>query len=477
MILTGRLALGAGRVLLALLACYAVVTMPSLIARWGVSAAGAGLLGCWLALAALAWPIAGGALRGRMFWAVLVVVAAALRIGIVPLVLQHQPIGDPLIYRQLAASLLAGNGLIVHDAAMAIDFHALFPPAYPLLLAGIGATAGLSVMAICVSNILIDCLTAVLIVRLGERLGEGEAGRAAAWLFAIWPGFVLAAPFAQKESLMLLLVLAVVLALFGMRDRPREGWGDALALGLPSALLALTQPGLAVFPAALGLVLVDRVGWRRLASYGARAGLVAVAVMAPWWVRNGIVFHHFVPLTSTGGLSLWIGNNPQATGNWMPLPTMLHGLPELEASVRAGAMAVGWITSHPLDFVRLSATKLVRAGGIEQFALVRFEGLAPALLATVYSTLLPLLQITLLLLLAGAGAAIGPVRRMAGGPWLLRLLLGCALQIFGLGLWFEFGERHRYFAMPLLLLAVGYGLVAIRRMVDRPAGGAQFAAA
>lgn len=41
---------------------------------------------------------------------------------------------------------------------------------------------------------------------------------------------------------------------------------------------------------------------------------IAVLILIPWTVRNYIVHHHFVPVTSQFGFNFWLGNNPNATG-------------------------------------------------------------------------------------------------------------------------------------------------------------------
>ena len=109
--------------------------------------------------------------------------------------------------------------------------YAEFPPAYPLLLAGWGAVAGLSPFAVLTLSTLLDALAAALIAGLGRRMGAGRAGRAAAALYLIWPSVVFDAPLAQKESLEIVLVLALAHGWLGAR---RVDWRAALRIGLPA---------------------------------------------------------------------------------------------------------------------------------------------------------------------------------------------------------------------------------------------------
>ncbi|MCF8710497.1 glycosyltransferase, partial [Rhizorhapis sp. SPR117] len=128
-------------------------------------------------------------------------------------------------------------------------------------------------------------------------------------------------------------------------------------------------------------------------------------MLLPWWVRNWLVLGAFVPLTTSSGVGLWIGNNPGATGNWMAPPASLRGLPEIEYSRQAGAMARAWIAAHPVEFVRLTLTKLARSCGVGQFGLTRLGAMHPVLPAWLGALLLPLSHGAHLAMLGGAAVA------------------------------------------------------------------------
>lgn len=456
---------------LALLAIYAVYTVPSLLPRWGASWLGLLLLAGWAGCMAIAWPIARGLLPARAVWAGIAMAGLLLRLAALLLFFGRAPgTGDPKEYLEFAQELLAGSGLHFADSSTGVTFLALYPPAYPLLLALLGAVAGLSQAALLASNFALELASAVLIGRIGAQLGEAAAGRAAAWLFMTWPTFALAAPFAQKEPLVLLLVLAIVALLLGQRARP-VAWRDGAALGGLTGLLALTQPGLALFPAVLGIAFLGPLGVRRLWSLGWRAAPAALLVMAPWWIRNALLLHAFVPLTTTGGLSLWIGNNSAATGNWMPLPAHFAGLPEVQMSAQAAAEAKAWIVEHPLEFVRLTLTKVFRAMGVEQFTAVRIALLQPAPPPAVNAAVFPLCHGAWTAMLAAAGLLSGAAMRRPAGRFALILALACLAEVALFGVWFEFSERHRYFLLPFLVLTVASGMAALRaprRSVETP---------
>lgn len=430
---------------LALLLLYGLTAIPDAIARWEITFASIGAVAGWIALAATGFHM----LRerpGAAPIAALAVTLVVVRSAFALLAVGRTSSGDPNAYLNLAKSLLAGNGLGFYEPFFGSVWRALFPPLYPLLLAGWGALFGFATPAVLALGTLLDGAAAALLVVLGTRLGSAVAARRAAWLYLIWPSVLFSAPLAQKESLCALLVLALALAWL---DR-RGGWRGAVALGLPAGLLALTQPGEAPLAALFGVVLVGRIGVWPMLRHGLRASVVAVLVLLPWWIRNWALFHAFVPLTTASGASLWIGNNPEATGNWEPPPPELKGIPELAYGKRIGAIALDWIRSNPLGFVRLTLVKFVRACGIAEFGVNRLVAMGPPFPRALAAALWPLSLFSHLALLGGVAVKAG--RRV---PFTLVLLIAaCGLQLLLFGVWFEFGERHREFVTPFLLLAL-----------------------
>ena len=422
--------------MLLMLAAYGVGSAPALATRWGASAGGWALFAAWLVVAA--WIVTHlPRATGRGAWIAFATAAVALRVAAALLSDGRVSPGDPHWYLVLARGLLAGDGLGLVEPYMGTRAVALFPPAYPLLLAGWGAIAGLSTASLVLLSSLLDLASAGLIVLIARRLGAARAGVAAAGLFLIWPAQLLDAPLAQKESLVTLLALLLAYGWSVTNGRVRQ----AALLG---GLFALLQ--------------WRRLGTAQLVRAGAAAAGVAALAMLPWWWRNYDLLGAFVPLTSASGYSLWIGNNPAATGTWMPPPAALYGLPELAFSHAAGRIALEWIAAHPAEAARLTVAKFVRAMGLADAGLVRLAAMRPAVTAPLTALLLPLVQGTHVLLLALSSAATFRLH----GERATRLLAACFAQLLLLGVWFEFDERHRAFVTPLLLLAVTIAYEHIR---------------
>jgi hypothetical protein len=348
----------------------------------------------------------------------------------------------------LAESVRAGHGLTIYEPWFGAQYRALFPPVYPLLFAGWGLVFGFTTASLLVLNSITDLAAAGLTMRLGTRLGHRGAGRSAGFLYLIWPSALFSAPLAQKESLCILLVVALAVIWLALIEGRLKGWRGALALGIVSGLLALSQPGWVPIAALFGLVFAPRIGLVAILRKGIPAAAVAVLVMMPWWIRNWVVLHAFVPLTTSGGASLWIGNNPDATGNWMPPLPELHHLSELDYGKRAGGLARDWIAHNPVGFAKLTLQKFLRACGVGLFGLSRLDAMNPPLGPALSAALFPLSYVAHLSMLGGGAVAAWTGRHRT----LLLLIAACLIQLLVFGVWFEFSERHREFLTPFLLL-------------------------
>jgi hypothetical protein len=437
-------------------AAYGMLSLPSTIAHWSVPLATVPILLGWLAIVAL--PImlwrsgrprsaAAAAIGGLLALRVLVALAAVGRI----------PPGDADMYLVLADHLREGRGLEIVEPYMGVETYALFPPLYPMLLAAWGLAVGTSTAALTVLGLVIDGTAAALIATLGRTLGHARAGVVAAWLYVMWPSVLLSAPLAQKEGLCALLALVLALQWLRLVRAARPGLREAAAIGIAAGLLALTQPGELPLAALFGIVALG-TGVRRLFIVAiAAVPAAAAAVMLPWWVRNAVLFHSFVPLTSAGGYGLWIGNNPDANGHWLRPPIQLHGLAEIPFGKAAARLAVMWIEGHPVAFMRVTVAKALRGWGIAEFGASRFAQMRPAAPGIIAGVMFVMTQLFHFALL-GAGLVATRMRRTPGARMLLLLVLACLLQTLCFGVFFEFGERHRDFATPFLLLLAAFGL-------------------
>lgn len=241
---------------------------------------------------------------------------------------------------------------------------ASYPPGYPLLLS-LAQTASDPLLAARLLNVLLGTAAVVLTGLLTRRLWGEAAGWMAAALAALYPRAVAMSGILASENLFSPFLLLSVLLLAGSWDRPRDLRGAAWA-GVALGLLTLTRPigylFWALWPASSWIA---GKRWRAILAETLLVLAVQHAVLLPWAVRNQATLGRFTFLSSVGGVDLFIGNNPQATGVWMywvPALKEIHpgldGRPAFEVDDLARDAALAWMRENPTKAASLYLVKL-----------------------------------------------------------------------------------------------------------------------
>jgi tetratricopeptide (TPR) repeat protein len=261
--------------------------------------------------------------RDDRFWVVVaLLVAAVIRLFLL-LQLADSPFGEYLglderYYHTRAQEIAAGEGP---------ELPFFMSPLYQLLLGGVYALLGGSWWTVRVLQALLGLGTLLLVWLTARRL----AGRW--WALGILGAAVLYSQLFFTETLLLPTTLTTFLLVLGayllMRYRQKPSWKTALGIGLVFALAALGHGLLAVPAAAAGLyVFFKRLRNYKRKAFGELGVLVAAAVvvLAPVAVANSVADGDFVPLTTNGGLNLYIGNQPGAVGLYRPYDPATYSL-------------------------------------------------------------------------------------------------------------------------------------------------------
>lgn len=163
----------------------------------------------------------------------------------------------------------------------------------------------------------------VVLAAIGERVGRRREGFVAgAVLAAYGPAIFYDAALLTPSLILFLTTAATYLAMAG-----GAGSGQPLALGMACGLLVLGRANHAL----LALAYAGREVWagrRRAAAI--LLGATAFVVL-PVTIRNARVSGEFVPVTSNGGMALWAGNHPGATGIYSEPEFLSNPVPEREA--------------------------------------------------------------------------------------------------------------------------------------------------
>jgi 4-amino-4-deoxy-L-arabinose transferase-like glycosyltransferase len=231
--------------------------------------------------------IAAGGLAIRLLY-VLVIARAPVGIG-----------GDAGFYHSAANLIAHGHfyyrGIFSHGYATAEH-----PPLYPLVLSLSSLVGANSLLAHRILSCVIGTAGVVLVALLARRVAGNRAGLLAAGIAAVYPPFVTADALVMSEPLFVVTVALALLAALMTLERPSRR--TAAALGATIGLAALTR--------GEGILLVALLAWPVAWAAGAggaarRAVLMAITtaatgvVLAPWVIRNAVVFHRVTLATDS----------------------------------------------------------------------------------------------------------------------------------------------------------------------------------
>jgi 4-amino-4-deoxy-L-arabinose transferase-like glycosyltransferase len=266
----------------------------------------------------------------------------------------------------IAASIASGRGFSSPLTLAPSGYSAWLSPIYPYLLAGVFKLFGVYSYT---SNLVIHCIDCAFsaftcwpIAALGTRTFGKKVGGTAAWLWVILPSSIFyPVIWVWDTSLAGLWMALLVAATFALRGSSRKsawvGYGALWAAG------AMINPSLlSVLPVlALWALWPLRQDFRRAAVLATLTSMIFLAGLAPWTIRNYMVFHKFIPLRSNFGLELWLGNNPDVPDTWTP---SLHPSDNRQEAAKFVAMteipymeqkqseAIAFMRAHPTDTAR-----------------------------------------------------------------------------------------------------------------------------
>jgi hypothetical protein len=330
--------------------------------------------------------------HSRLYLASILVLAVLLRIA-VAVYLGNEVDAPALLtdqrsYHALGARLISGHGFSFER-----DWYP-FTPAdtptahwsflYSLFAAGVYALSGAQPLTMrLVQAVLGGLLLPCMVYRLAKSLFSdrtAEAGQmaetialVAAFLAAIYAYFVLYAATLMTETFFIVVVLWSLergLALAGrLRRQPslRSLWPLGLALGVSLGLATLLRQSILPWVPVLYLYLLWH-GWRtkhlRVTVVTlALAGLILIAFVAPWTVRNYLVYDDFLLLNSNAGFAMYSAQHPMHGTNFRefdaaPLPDGTWGRPEPELDRELMREGIQFVLDDPGRYLLLSLSRI-----------------------------------------------------------------------------------------------------------------------
>ncbi|TKJ41514.1 hypothetical protein CEE37_02835 [candidate division LCP-89 bacterium B3_LCP] len=217
-------------------------------------------------------------------------------------------------FGRIAENIIAGNGF-------SYDFWGRYPlaltswmaPLYPYILAGYYTLFGHNLLGMAVIQAILGGVVCWVLGLIGVRISSGFVGVTAAAICAIYPESIFHPQKFVSEPW--LLVFEVLFVLCGA-NYIWSGKSKYLILaGILSGLAVLCKESALLLPIALIVWVGLKKGLKGKTMLKALIPLaLTVVIIAPWTVRNYIVFDKFIPVRTNFWFNVWRGVNPHATG-------------------------------------------------------------------------------------------------------------------------------------------------------------------
>jgi len=400
----------------------------------------------------------GSSLEHRLRW----ILATALVIRLAwSVLLPIDPVSDSLAYHEFAQSITAGRGYAYSDGSLT----SYWPVGTAGLYAAVYAVFGESWEWIEALNVLLGVALAWLTYRLGAIWFSARIGALAAAIVAVWPMLVQFTTILASELPFTVLVMMVCVQFF-TPDQKR--WRLPLA-GLCLGAACLIRPtAMALF---LVLPALEALQGRAIPSIFRRGLTLLVVtglVISPWAIRNSGLYGSPVLVSTNFGPNLWMGNNPESQGAYMPLPEGRNFANELDRDRRLRAEALTNIRSDPYHYlVVLSLKRFLITHDRETIGVVWNErGLKRAGLSGVV-TPLKVLSSAYWWLAASLALCGAWVLRRSLGRGLFHPLLTIAAMFVAIPTLTVGQDRYHFPVVPLVAIL---SAIAIIRWLDRRDG-------
>lgn len=296
-------------------------------------------------------------------------VALGLRLGVVGIVLLSYP-RDWLFSKApdlgfLACSLSSGRGLSSPFGG-STGPTAFLAPGYPSVIGFVfyffGSYSLASAALMMALQTMFAVLTIAAIMRVAGQIFGGATAKLAGAFWAVSPPLLWLPAVLWDTSLSALLLIGMIALALRCVERPGNGlWA---MMGGYCGLAMLVNP-------SLTLALFAVLGWSAWQTHARPwiCALVLLAVFAPWPLRNARALHAFIPLRSNFGYEVWQGNHSGANGMFDARLEPLQNKREYSDYVREGevvymrnksTLASAYVRAHSIEFLRLSAMRVVR---------------------------------------------------------------------------------------------------------------------
>lgn len=257
------------------------------------------------------------------------------------LVNPHAVVWDEESYHSIASAMAGGA-----------DPGPLFwPPGWLATIAVLYRLFGANPTVVMLFNTVISVFSLILVGLIAYRMFGRSAAYIGVWIAALTPSYILANGIIMYEVwLQFLLLLATYWSL-----RQPWGWSQTIVTALIACLCGLIRSFWICLPALMWVVNWLFFQKRPAVRLMLLAQVTTLTLISPWVIYSSHRAGRFVPVAMNSGMNLWIGNNPSATGTYVPPPDEFW-LPEFDNIARD--QAIQFLKNYPLQAIGLIPNKV-----------------------------------------------------------------------------------------------------------------------
>ncbi|MDL0429716.1 glycosyltransferase family 39 protein [Marinobacter sp. TBZ242] len=266
------------------------------------------------------------------------------------------PVSDTMVYLSRAVSIAGGEGYVYPDGQPT----AYWPVGYPAFLGSVLWLTQGSLLAGKLVNIVLYTGTAFIFYRIAKLYQKTSIGLFVIGYLSLSPNHIAYANLYASEPLALFFVSLVIY--FLIRVVKHSSAKLIVSASLATAIGAFVKPQIVIFPGAVLLLFAFLHRRPAHAGHLAIIALTTIVMVIPWGLRNYEHFNAVIPISNNGGINLYIGNNPHASGGYKyddEVVAPLEGLDETERDKKAKKLAIEFIQNEPGTFLKMIPLKLI----------------------------------------------------------------------------------------------------------------------
>jgi 4-amino-4-deoxy-L-arabinose transferase-like glycosyltransferase len=264
------------------------------------------------------------------------------------------PVSDFSFYCEAGFNISQGNGYSIKGNPVIYR-----PIGYPLFLGVIFVVFGYSLLIPKLANIILYMGILIFSFLIARKQISEFVARVTLLVLSIYPNHIAYSSLLATEILFLFLIMFA----FWLYIEGRNKTWLLVISGVIFGFACLIKP-LAIFIPiiAFGVTFVtknSKKNYKRELMLFMTVYFCLTLTVLPLMVRNYLIYGEVIFVSANGGINLFIGNNPQATGGWVN-PSMLLDttLDEIHRDQLAFSTAIEYIVMHPLETVLRIPAKL-----------------------------------------------------------------------------------------------------------------------